>query len=50
VAATAAASAPSNESHRPFPMAQETNAFGVPLPVAADHHHDQQQEDYLWGV
>jgi len=50
VAATAAASVPSNESHRPFPMAQQTNAFAVPLPIPVDHHHDQQQEDYLWGV
>jgi hypothetical protein len=29
-------------------MAQETNAFGVSLPIPAEHHHDQ--EDYLWGV
>jgi hypothetical protein len=30
-------------------MAAQTNAFGAPLPISADHH-DQQQEDYLWGV
>jgi hypothetical protein len=29
-------------------MAPQPNAFAVPIP--ADHHHDQQQEDYLWGV
>jgi 2-isopropylmalate synthase len=46
VAAAATASAP--EPLRPFPMASQTNAFGAPIP--ADHHHDQQQEDYLWGV
>jgi 2-isopropylmalate synthase len=46
----AAASAASPEPLRPFPMAPLPNAFGAPLPVAADHQHDQQQEDYLWGV
>ncbi len=44
----AAATASSHESPRPFPLAPQTNAFGVPLPVPVDHHHDQ--EDYLWGV
>jgi hypothetical protein len=29
-------------------MAPQPNAFGLPLPVPADPHHDQ--EDYLWGV
>jgi hypothetical protein len=24
--------------------------FSLPLPVSSDRHHDQQQEDYLWGV
>jgi 2-isopropylmalate synthase len=43
-----AASVSSPETLRPFPMAPQANAFGVPVP--ADHHHDQQQEDYLWGV
>jgi 2-isopropylmalate synthase len=34
-----------------FPVGPQTNAFGVPLPVHADSHHEQtQQEDYLWGV
>src|SRR3984893_11575846 len=47
-AVAAAASASSPEPSRPFPMAPQTNAFSVPVP--ADHHHDQQQEDYLWGV
>jgi len=46
VAAVANPSAP--ESPRPFPLAPQTNAFGVPLPVPGDQHHDQ--EDYLWGV
>ena len=45
---SAAASATSPEPPRPFPMAPEPNAFGAP--VRSDHHHDQQQEDYLWGV
>jgi 2-isopropylmalate synthase len=45
---SAAASATSPEPLRPFPMAPEPNAFGAP--VRSDHHHDQQQEDYLWGV
>ena len=31
-------------------MASQTNAFGMPVPISTDHHHDQQQEDYLWGV
>jgi 2-isopropylmalate synthase len=47
--AAAAASVPS-EPLRPFPMASQPNAFGAPLPASADHHHNQQQEDYLWGV
>src|SRR5216684_2284251 len=47
VAAAVGAPAPCPEPPRPFPMAQ-TNGFGVPIP--ADQHHDQQQEDYLWGV
>jgi 2-isopropylmalate synthase len=46
--AAAAASAADPEPRRPFPMAQQPNAFGVPVP--AEHHPDQQQEDYLWGV
>jgi 2-isopropylmalate synthase len=44
----AAASPATPEPVRPFPMAPRPNSFDVP--VAADHHHDQQQEDYLWGV
>ena len=47
---TAAAAAPTPEPPRPFPMASQTNPFGMPVPISADHHHDQQQEDYLWGV
>ncbi|HTW56831.1 MAG TPA: 2-isopropylmalate synthase [Terriglobales bacterium] len=42
--------APAAESAKPFPT-PAANAFGVPLPVAADAHQEQtQQEDYLWGV
>ena len=42
---------PVPEPVKPFPMAPQTNAFGVPLPAHADSHHEQtQQEDYLWGV
>jgi hypothetical protein len=29
-------------------MASQTNNFSMPVP--ADRQHDQQQEDYLWGV
>jgi 2-isopropylmalate synthase len=39
------------EPLKPFPMGPQTNAFGVPVPVHGDSHHEQtQQEDYLWGV
>ncbi|MGA8502886.1 MAG: hypothetical protein WB683_15140, partial [Candidatus Sulfotelmatobacter sp.] len=48
VAATATASPATPEPVRPFPMAPQPGTFGVP--VAPEHHHDQQQEDYLWGV
>jgi 2-isopropylmalate synthase len=42
---------PAPEPMKPFPMVPQTNAFGVPLPVHTDAHHEQtQQEDYLWGV
>jgi 2-isopropylmalate synthase len=49
-AVAAAASASSSESHRPFPLAVEADNFGRPLPVITEPHHEQQQEDYLWGV
>src|SRR5579871_509661 len=51
--ATSAAvvNAPVVELEKPFPMVPQTNAFGLPLPVAAESQHEQtQQEDYLWGV
>ncbi len=42
---------PAPEPMKPFPMASQTNAFGVPLPAHVESHHEQtQQEDYLWGV
>ncbi len=42
---------PAHEAVKPFPVGPQTNAFGVPLPVHGDAHHEQtQQEDYLWGV
>ncbi len=45
------ASEPAPEPANPFPLGPQTNAFGVPLPVTGDAHHEQtQQEDYLWGV
>jgi 2-isopropylmalate synthase len=53
LAKAAAVNAPSPvpEPAKPFPMGPQTNAFGVPLPVHGDSHHEQtQQEDYLWGV
>jgi len=43
-----APTAPVAEPHRPFPLAPQAAEFGVPLSIAADQHHDQ--EDYLWGV
>ncbi|MBZ5681850.1 MAG: 2-isopropylmalate synthase [Acidobacteriia bacterium] len=47
-AAAAAGNPPSPETPKPFPLATQTNAFGVPLPAHAENHHEQ--EDYLWGV
>jgi 2-isopropylmalate synthase len=47
VAAAAAASASSHESAKPFPITEQADGFTVPVPVAAEHH---DQEDYLWGV
>ncbi len=42
---------PALEPVKPFPVGPQTNAFGVPIPVHGDAHHEQtQQEDYLWGV
>ncbi|HUO15178.1 MAG TPA: 2-isopropylmalate synthase [Verrucomicrobiae bacterium] len=38
------------ESTKTFPEPHATNAFGVPMPIQHDAHHEQQQEDYLWGV
>jgi 2-isopropylmalate synthase len=49
-AIAAAAAAGAHEAPKPFPLAPQTNALGLPLPVATEHLHDQQQEDYLWGV
>jgi 2-isopropylmalate synthase len=47
----APAAEPASEPAKPFPVGPQTNAFGVPLPVHGDAHHEQtQQEDYLWGV
>jgi len=48
-AAAAVAGASSSESPKPFPMLPQISAFDAALPVAAEHH-EQQQEDYLWGV
>jgi 2-isopropylmalate synthase len=44
----AAANVSAHDSQRPFPLVPQTNAFGVPVPIPGDQHHDQ--EDYLWGV
>jgi len=42
---------PLPEPVKPFPVGPLPNAFGVPLAVHGDAHHEQtQQEDYLWGV
>jgi 2-isopropylmalate synthase len=49
VEALAAASiAPAHEGRRQFPDAETVGAFAVPISVAAESHHEQ--EDYLWGV
>ena len=45
----AAANAAALEPGRQFPMASQSNAFGAPLPVPAEHNQ-HEQEDYLWGV
>jgi len=50
IAAAVGASASAPETPLPFPMASQPHTFGVPLPISADRNHDQQQEDYLWGV
>jgi 2-isopropylmalate synthase len=50
IAAAAGASATVAEPQLPFPMAAQTHTFGLPLPIAGDRNHEQQQEDYLWGV
>ncbi len=47
----AVVNAPGPEPEKSFVMAAQTNAFGVPMPVHPESHHEQtQQEDYLWGV
>jgi len=51
VSALPSTPAPAPEPLKPFPATTQTNPFGAPLPVHADPHHEQtQQEDYLWGV
>jgi 2-isopropylmalate synthase len=47
VANAPTANMPVPEPMKPFPIAPVTNTFGAQL---ADSHHEQQQEDYLWGV
>ena len=47
-AVSATANAGQSEAARPFPLVPQTSAFGIPLPVPGEQHHDQ--EDYLWGV
>ena len=44
------ASSSSVEAAKPFPIATANAGFGAPLLVHPDSHHEQQQEDYLWGV
>jgi 2-isopropylmalate synthase len=51
VLALPSTTAPPPEPLKPFPATTQTNPFGAPMPVHADPHHEQtQQEDYLWGV
>src|SRR6476661_4150761 len=46
----AVVNAPAHEPETPV-APPHSNAFGVPLPVHSEAHHEQtQQEDYLWGV
>jgi hypothetical protein len=47
-ALAAASMAPTHEGRRQFPSAETVGAFSVPISVAAESHHEQ--EDYLWGV
>src|SRR3984957_15120558 len=42
MAAAAVANAAALESPRPFPLVPQTNAFGLPLPVPGDPHHEQE--------
>ncbi|MFZ0806318.1 MAG: hypothetical protein WAN03_09055, partial [Candidatus Sulfotelmatobacter sp.] len=48
--ANAPTALPAAEPAKPFPLAHVTNAFGAPIPVHHESHHESQQEDYLWGV
>src|ERR1700728_4489090 len=51
VSASSPSQVPESEPVKAFPLGPQTNAFGMPLPVRGDSHHEQtQQEDYLWGV
>src|SRR5438309_1496362 len=46
----AVVNAPAHEPEKPVAL-PNSNAFGLPLPVHSESHHEQtQQEDYLWGV
>ena len=45
----AAANSAAPEAPKQAPLAPTNNAFGLTVPVLADHHHTEQ-EDYLWGV
>src|SRR5690242_6039590 len=46
----AVVNAPAHEPEKPVAL-PNSNAFGLPLPVHSEAHHEQtQQEDYLWGV
>ena len=48
LAAAASAAVAVHETPKPFPMATQDSAFGLPIPAHAEQHHEQ--EDYLWGV
>jgi 2-isopropylmalate synthase len=49
-AANVTTALPAAEPAKPFPLAHVSNPFGAPVPVHHESHHEQQQEDYLWGV
>ena len=48
-AVAASANTAAQESPKAFPNPAPANSYGMSVPVAQEHH-PEQQEDYLWGV